>query len=472
MPVNRLLASAVSLFLATATAFGHGSMTDPVSRSYQGFLENPQNPQSNAVLAAVAVGGAAAFYDWHEVSRNIPDHNYPAVIPDGQLPGVGQIKYAGLNLARTDWIATSVVAGPRVCRFHAATVHEPSFFTAFITRDGYDPTQPLKWADLVEIPGGETATLADPCNNGSNGGGDPCQCGTDAPNYFMTLQFPQRVGRHVLYVAWQRIDPVGEVFFSTSDLDFGGVDYGESPAPPIVSIAATFALTSQWTGGGQGSFRVTNHTQHAIQGWTLKFDWTGQITSAWDCTITSQVGNQYTVGNASYNGAIAPGEFVDLGFVATFAPSDLQPANVSAFGGGSSPLPIVDCPGSANLAVGQAFSYQITSTGQPTSFSATGLSDGLSVNSKSGEISGVPTTAALCVASIYATNANGTGVKLLTLTVRPCQGDGNSDGFVDGIDLLSILNWWGQTSPYDFNNDGVTDASDLTIVLQGWGSCQ
>jgi hypothetical protein len=100
------------------------------------------------------------------------------------------------------------------------------------------------------------------------------------------------------------------------------------------------------------------------------------------------------------------------------------------------------------------------------------LSDGLSVNSKSGVISGVPTTAALCVASIYATNANGTGVKLLTLTVRPCQGDGNSDGFVDGIDLLSILNWWGRTSPYDFNNDGVTDASDLTIVLQGWGSCQ
>ena len=147
-----LLTSTASLLFVAATALGHGSMADPISRTYQGFLENPQTPQSNAVLAAISVGGTQAFYDWNEVSRNILDYNYQAVIPDGQIPSAGRTKYAGLNLTRTDWPATMVVAGPRVCRFYTTTPHDPSFFKAYMTRDGYDPNQALKWSDLAEQP--------------------------------------------------------------------------------------------------------------------------------------------------------------------------------------------------------------------------------------------------------------------------------------------------------------------------------
>ncbi len=466
MPMKTLLTSTVCLLFVAATALGHGSMADPISRTYQGFLENPQSPQSNAVLAAISVGGTQAFYDWNEVSRNILDYNYQAVIPDGQIPGAGRTKYAGLNLARTDWPATMVVAGPRVCRFYTTTPHDPSFFKAYMTRDGYNPNQPLNWADLVEIPGAETAKLSGPCNQG-----DACHCGTSGSNYYMTLQFPQRVGRHVLYVAWQRIDPNAEVFFSTSDLDFGGVDYGAPPPPPIISAIASFSITEQWTGGGQGIFRVTNNTQQPIQGWTLEFDWVGQISNVWNGTLTSHIGNHYIVKNASYNGSIAPGGIVDVGCVATFATTDPLPTNVIAFGSSGSILPIISSPGKASAAVGSFFTYQITSSGTPTSFSATGLSDGLSVNADTGIISGFPTTASLCVASIRATNANGTGVKLLTLTVLPCQGDGNSDRTVDGVDLAQLLNQWGQASAYDLNNDGIVNGGDLTLVLQGWGTC-
>ena len=130
-----LLTSTASLLFVAATALGHGSMADPISRTYQGFLENPQTPQSNAVLAAISVGGTQAFYDWNEVSRNILDYNYQAVIPDGQIPSAGRTKYAGLNLTRTDWPATMVVAGPRVCRFYTTTPHDPSFFKAYMTSD-------------------------------------------------------------------------------------------------------------------------------------------------------------------------------------------------------------------------------------------------------------------------------------------------------------------------------------------------
>jgi hypothetical protein len=38
-------------------------------------------------------------------------------------------------------------------------------------------------------------------------------------HYYFDLEIPAgRRGRHVLWVAWQRDDPVGEVFFSASDL--------------------------------------------------------------------------------------------------------------------------------------------------------------------------------------------------------------------------------------------------------------
>ena len=466
--MKTLLASTAGLLFAAAAAFGHGSMADPISRTYQGFLENPQSPQSNAVLAAIAVGGTQAFYDWNEVSRNILDYDYQAAIPDGQIPGAGRKKYAGLNLARTDWPATMVVAGPRACRFYTTTPHDPSFFKAYMTRDGYDPNLPLTWADLMEIPGAETATLSGPCNES----GDACHCGTGGSNYYMTLQFPQRVGRHVLFVAWQRIDPNAEVFFSTSDVDFGGVDYGAPPPPPTISAIASFSITEQWNGGGQGIFRVTNNTQQPIQGWTLEFDWVGQISNVWNGSLISQAGTHYVVKNVAYNGTIAPGGIVDIGCVATFATTDPLPMNVIAFGSSGSILPIISSPGKASAAVGEFFTYQITSTGTPTSFSATGLPDGLSVNADTGIVSGVPTTASLCVASIRATNANGTGVKLLTLTVLPCQGDGNSDGVVDGVDLINLLNQWGQGAAYDLNNDGVVSSEDLTILLQGWGTCQ
>jgi hypothetical protein len=67
--------------------------------------------------------------------------------------------------------------------------------------------------------------------------------------------------------------------------------------------------------------------------------------------------------------------------------------------------------------VGTAFSYQVTATNSPTSFNATGLPAGLSVNTTTGVISGAPTTAGTSTVSVSATNKTGTGTANLTLTV-------------------------------------------------------
>lgn len=320
MKVHVLLPRVVCLLaLSLAAAFGHGSMADPMSRVYEVFLENPEHPTTDAGRAAVAVAGTQAFYDWHEVNRQLPNHDYRTQIPDGKLPGAGRDKYGGLNLARTDWPATRVQPGPYHCVFAAATPHDPSYFEAYITKPGYDPRQPLKWSDLEPLPGGENARLV-------------------GRNYLFDVNFPQRTGRHVLYVIWQRIDPVGEVFFSTSDLDFGGVDYGTPaptprPAPPIPGdssyssptptptpgatpiptptpagtpvpgagnaryendqVIVTFKVTNDWISGYQADVTIENKTSALLRDWCLAFRFGHEPVNPWNARLVSKSGDRY-----------------------------------------------------------------------------------------------------------------------------------------------------------------------------------
>ena len=81
------------------------------------------------------------------------------------------------------------------------------------------------------------------------------------------------------------------------------------------------------------------------------------------------------------------------------------------------PSPTIISPTTAYGSVGTPFSYQITATNGPTSFGATGLPQGLSVNSATGLISGTPASAATSTVTLSATNASGTGTASLTLTI-------------------------------------------------------
>jgi len=68
--------------------------------------------------------------------------------------------------------------------------------------------------------------------------------------------------------------------------------------------------------------------------------------------------------------------------------------------------------------VGVAFSYQISATNNPTSYNATGLPPGLTVNATTGLISGIPTTVGTYSVTLSATNAGGTGTKGVTFKIN------------------------------------------------------
>jgi PKD repeat protein len=70
-----------------------------------------------------------------------------------------------------------------------------------------------------------------------------------------------------------------------------------------------------------------------------------------------------------------------------------------------------------NGAAGTSFLYAIAASGSPTSYSASGLPAGLSLNASTGLITGTPTTAGSYVVTLNATNASGTGSITLNLIV-------------------------------------------------------
>ena len=239
MRAGVVVAGLIGLLAVPAGASAHGTMSDPVSRvlsCYTGY-DNPENPATASCQAAKAVTGSPqAFYDWNEVNLPSPAGRHRELIPDGKLCSAGRDKYAGLDLARADWRSTTLVAGAaRTFRFKVSAPH-PGSFSLFVTRDGYDPLQPLAWSDLDPEP---FATIVNPGI-------------VDGAYQFTATPPAGKTGRHLIYAIWQRSDSP-EAFYSCSDVVFGSDTTPPDTTAPTVPAdlrAVTVGQTSvslAWT---------------------------------------------------------------------------------------------------------------------------------------------------------------------------------------------------------------------------------
>jgi len=116
----------------------------------------------------------------------------------------------------------------------------------------------------------------------------------------------------------------------------------------------------------------------------------------------------------------AAGGATDTGDNATdFTTGTPNPRNAASV----SVAPVISSSLAESGTVGVAFNYQITASSIPTSFIATGLPTGLSVNTTTGAITGAPAGAGTSNVSISATNGSGTGTAAtLVITVSPSGG--------------------------------------------------
>lgn len=232
--------------LAASPAAAHGSLTDPVSRVSACYAEGPESPKSGACKAAVAAGGTQPFYDWNEVNIANAAGKHERLIPDGKLCSAGRDKYKGLDLPRADWPASKLTAGKHTFHYKATAPHKGSF-ELYVTKDGYDPSKPLKWSDLEEKP---FAKATDPkLVNGE---------------YVFDGTVPGKSGRHLIYSVWQRSDSP-EAFYTCSDVVFGrdggGSALGGAPAP------AASAPSQEQIEDGAGKSTV-DHGGHGGDGHT------------------------------------------------------------------------------------------------------------------------------------------------------------------------------------------------------------
>ena len=220
----------VSVFgLAQSSDLSHGSLQNPVSRVYNCYLEGPESPDSAACQAAVAIGGTQPLYDWNKINLANANGNHRALIPDGKLCSAGRSKYAGFDQARADWVATTLPAsGSYTFSFRATAPHRGTMYL-YVTRNGYNPTVPLKWSDLESTPFSTFATGLTTVNGA----------------YTWTAQLPSgKSGRHLIYLIWQRSDSP-EAFYACSDVIFGSSvsTPTNTPAGPTATRTNTPAVT-------------------------------------------------------------------------------------------------------------------------------------------------------------------------------------------------------------------------------------
>jgi chitin-binding protein len=214
----RLIICILCAVVPTPFVYGHGTAINPKSRVRHVYESNPENPSFELARDAVAMDGTSSYYTWNEVSQNIPaavqaglppGFDYSPWVPDGQIASGGRTEantpgsarlYDGLDQVSADWPTAPVNAGELLSiSFLATAPHDPSVWDLWLTTSDWEPSAALSWQQM-EFLGRANATLT-------------------GQNYLFDVEIPaDRSGHHVLWIAWQRDDPVGEVFFSTSDL--------------------------------------------------------------------------------------------------------------------------------------------------------------------------------------------------------------------------------------------------------------
>ncbi|HEX4258022.1 MAG TPA: cellulose binding domain-containing protein [Streptosporangiaceae bacterium] len=109
----------------------------------------------------------------------------------------------------------------------------------------------------------------------------------------------------------------------------GGTGGGGTP-PPSTGCTAAYSVVNSWSGGFQAQVTVTNTGTSSLSGWQLAWTFPGdqKINSLWNGSYT-QSGPQIGVTPAAYNGSIAPGSSVTVGFTATDTTGSAPPSSVT-----------------------------------------------------------------------------------------------------------------------------------------------
>ncbi|MFJ3668940.1 lytic polysaccharide monooxygenase [Streptomyces sp. NPDC090106] len=223
-----LAATAVAplLLWASAPAQAHGAPTNPVSRVYACSPDGGR--AGTAACAAAIAANGTSFAAWDNLRVANVNGRDRRTIPDGELCSGGLPAYKGLDLARADWPSTALRPGAALTMTYVSTIPHTGTFKLFLTKPGYDPTQPLTWSDLPEKP---FAQVTDPAL-------------TDGAYRIRATLPADRTGRQVLYVIWQN-SSTPDTYYSCADVVFPAAKKESTPKTPTPTPSPTPTRTAQ-----------------------------------------------------------------------------------------------------------------------------------------------------------------------------------------------------------------------------------
>ena len=138
--------------------------------------------------------------------------------------------------------------------------------------------------------------------------------------------------------------------------------------------------------------------------------------------------------------------------------------------------PVITSSLSATGTTNSTFSYQVVASNSPTSYTATALPAGLSINTTSGLISGMPTSAGTASIILTASNSGGSSSSTLTLTVsstiisppvitvQPINQNVNL-GFSTALYVTVISSDTTQTYQWYLNGEAIAGATSSSFTI-------
>ena len=221
LPVLALSQIAASLMaLAPATASAHGSMSFPISREVACKLEGGHWSGTSKFSGCVAA--ASAVDDWTANAQGGSDGKHEQLVPNGNLCGGGKKgSWAELDNPKHTWPAATVLTPgadrKMTFRYAQSAPHFTKYFKVYISKDSYNPANPLTWNDLERIGLDERRDKPELT-------GDLAARKVGYTD--IAVQLPAwATGKRVVYTVWQR-DPNdnNEAFYSCSDVDIASAN--------------------------------------------------------------------------------------------------------------------------------------------------------------------------------------------------------------------------------------------------------
>jgi len=171
--------------------------------------------------------------------------------------------------------------------------------------------------------------------------------------------------------------------------------------------ASTDESTITWTRGGSVPAFASATFEESTDG--VNYTLVGQATTTdgvtWQLTGVPAVGSSTFYVRAS--GVTPTSRYSSSGLVQTIVLIDILAD------------PVITSASQASGASGLAFSFTVTATQSPKSYSATGLPPGLTINTANGVISGTPTGSGNFTVAVTATGSGGSSTSNLLISIAP-----------------------------------------------------